>query len=86
MKDLQVIFNAGLIIALFSIGGWLAILLLISLLRLVFKAIVGFIRINEVLTHENPYIVKHQKLLIEQKQYEDYLKQAKKDGIIIDKE
>jgi len=83
MEDLKAIFNTGVAFALFGVAGWLCLLLLISLIRLLFKGIGGFYRLNERLTRENPYIAAHKKMLIEQSQYNEYVNVAQKDGFAI---
>lgn len=81
MKDLTAIFNTGLVIALFAIGGWLCIVLLVFLLRQFARLLKGMARVNDSLTHINPYIMAHKKMLLQKEQYQEYAAVAAKDGI-----
>ena len=80
MEDLKAIFNGGVAFALFAIGGWLCLLLLIGLIRMLAGGFVRLVRLKNTLTRENPYIAAHKKLLIEREQYNEYMNVARKDG------
>ncbi len=80
MKDLEVMLSGGIVFALFGVGGWLAILLLLRLLMLLVNAIKAIAGFNERFTHINPYIVAHRKMMIEEQQHEEYLAEKNKDN------
>lgn len=86
MEDLKAIFNSGLVLALMGIGGWLCLMLLVGLFRVLLKGVGGFYRLNERLTRENPYIAEHNRILIDREHYNDYLNVARRDGYPVTEE
>lgn len=78
MKDLEVMLSGGIVFALFGIGGWLAVLLLLRLFMLLLNGIKAMANLNVRFTHINPYIVAHRKMLIEEQQYQEYLNEKNK--------
>lgn len=80
MEDLKVIFTGGVAFAAFAIMGWIGVLLIVGLIRLLVLGLSGLFKLNNRLTRENPYIAAHKRMLTEERQYNEYVRVARKDG------
>lgn len=79
MNDLQAMFNTAVALVFFGICSCIGYFIIIQIVGYLIKGIFGIISLNARMTRMNPYIDAHQSMLIDQKHYAEYKKEAIRD-------